>query len=200
MALDTHGNSFIADSLNNQVLKVTPDGTQTTVGTGYFFPESVAVDGQGNVFVADLGNNQIVEVKPDGAQTVFLSGINGSGTGFGFNVAVDSFGDVFVSSIGTDRVLEIRPDGSQIVVGSSFGFNDPAGMAVDSTGDLFIADTHNRQIVEVPAGVNVSVRQVPTAILVSASSSIVNPGEPGNRHTQHNGTDRGLARDYRDIQ
>jgi hypothetical protein len=38
------------------------DGSQTTVGSGLWEPEGVAVDGQGDAFIADTFNNRVVEV------------------------------------------------------------------------------------------------------------------------------------------
>src|SRR5438445_707862 len=47
---------------NDRVVKVKPDGTQTTVGSGLKTPIGVAVDGTGAIFVADTGNNRVVKV------------------------------------------------------------------------------------------------------------------------------------------
>jgi hypothetical protein len=58
----TSGHVYIADTFNNRVVDVAPDGSQTTVGSGLDHPEGVAVDGAGNVFIADTGNGRVVEV------------------------------------------------------------------------------------------------------------------------------------------
>ena len=47
MAVDGSGDVFIADTGNNRVVEVKPDGTQTTVGSGLSYPDGVAVDGVG---------------------------------------------------------------------------------------------------------------------------------------------------------
>ena len=62
LAIDGAGDLFIADPKVSRVLKVTPDGTQSTVGMGLSQPQGVAADGEGNVFIADGNNDQVVEV------------------------------------------------------------------------------------------------------------------------------------------
>lgn len=75
VAVDAAGNIYIADTGNNRVRLVTPDGTITTIaGTGdpgyngasgaalevaLSHPAGLAVDGQGDVWVADTGNNRV---------------------------------------------------------------------------------------------------------------------------------------------
>ena len=82
VAVDSSGSLYIADSFNQRIRKVTPDGTITTVagnGTCCFSgnnvpanqaqlhqPESISVDGAGNLYIADLGNNLIRKVTTSG--------------------------------------------------------------------------------------------------------------------------------------
>ena len=75
LALDPAGNLYIADTGNNEIRMVTPDGIITTVagnGTQGFsgdggpatsaqlnYPVAVAVDASGNLFIVDRQNNRI---------------------------------------------------------------------------------------------------------------------------------------------
>jgi uncharacterized protein (TIGR03437 family) len=79
VAADAFGNLYIADTGNNRVRLVTPDGNIATIaGTGIaayngdsgaalgialYNPAGVAVDSQGNVWVADTGNNRIRQLS-----------------------------------------------------------------------------------------------------------------------------------------
>ena len=79
VAVDASGNLFIADTGNNRIREVSPDGIITTVagngtagysGDGVRPPppsstilQGVAVDASGNLFIADTGNNRIREVS-----------------------------------------------------------------------------------------------------------------------------------------
>jgi DNA-binding CsgD family transcriptional regulator/sugar lactone lactonase YvrE len=79
LAVDAHGNLYIADSANNRIRKVDVGGTISTLaGTGQSGfsgdgggaanaelsdPVAVAVDRSGNLFIADQGNNRIRLVR-----------------------------------------------------------------------------------------------------------------------------------------
>ena len=58
------GNVYVADNGGNRVVKVAPDGSQTTLASGFSNPCGVAVDSAGNVYVADTNNKRVVKVAP----------------------------------------------------------------------------------------------------------------------------------------
>ena len=76
VALDSHGNLFVADYRNHQIRMVSPSGQVTTLaGTGergyadgageqaqFNFPIGLTVDQEGNVFVADKYNQRIRKI------------------------------------------------------------------------------------------------------------------------------------------
>jgi len=77
VAVDTAGNVYVADVINNSIRKITASGIVTTLagttGTAGFadgtstaaqfnYPFDVAVDGAGNVYVADSNNNRIRKI------------------------------------------------------------------------------------------------------------------------------------------
>ena len=83
IAIDANGNLYVADSGNNLVRKITPDGAVTTIagsgsrgandgaGTAASFntPAGIAVDKSGNIYVADENNNLIRKITQAGAVT-----------------------------------------------------------------------------------------------------------------------------------
>jgi hypothetical protein len=148
VAVNAQGDVFIADSYNNRVVKVTPQGQVVTVAgdgvAGYSGdgrlaafaelnePNGVAVDAKGNLYIADSANNVIRRVDAK--------------TGIITTVAGDYAADKADGGLGG-----FSGDGGPA---TSAQLNDPQGVAVDGAGDLFIADTFNNAIREVtPAGV-----------------------------------------------
>jgi serine/threonine protein kinase, bacterial len=127
IAVDGQGNVYVADSGNNLVRKITPDGTVTTLaGSGatgsadgdaanasFGFPMALAADANDNVYVADYYFDLIRKITPNGVVTT----IAGTGT----------FGSA---------------DG----IGTAASFNHPQGIAIDKAGIIYIADTDNYDI------------------------------------------------------
>ncbi len=169
VAVDGYGDLFVADSGNNTVQEVTPDGTILTIGSGFSDPTGVAVDTAGDVFVADSGNNAVKEITSGGTILTIGAGFSDP-TG----VAVDSSGDVFVADSGNHAVKEVTPGGTIVTIGS--GFNDPTGVAVDATGDVFVADFGTRTVSEVKANgtivTNGSGFSDPTGVAVDAAGDV----------------------------
>ena len=130
VAVDGAGNLFIAESGNNRIRKVSPEGVITTMagnGTSGFngdggpatsaqlaFPRTVVVDAAGNLFIAGSGS-RIRKVNREGIITTAA----GNGTS-GFS-----------------------GDGGPA---ASAQFSTATGMAVDAAGNLLIADTQNHRI------------------------------------------------------
>jgi sugar lactone lactonase YvrE len=143
LAVDTHGNLFIADTYNKRVRKVSSEGIITTVvGTG------------ANVFSGDGGLATEAGSVPYGG------------------VAVDSGGNLYFAENPTDfgrstyRVRKVGPDGIITSVagsGSKGGFSGdggpatgavldhPWGLVVDSLGNLFVSDWGNYRVREIDA-------------------------------------------------
>ncbi len=136
VASDASGNLYIADTGNNTLRKVTPDGLVVTLagsagvagsadGVGgaatFNLPIGVATDADGDIYVADYGNDTIRRVTPDGTVTTIAGavGVRGSADGPGSSarfssptgVAVDAQGNVYVADLGNDTIRKITPDG-----------------------------------------------------------------------------------------
>jgi hypothetical protein len=129
LGLDRSNNVYVADSGNNTIRKITPDGVVTTIagkaGFGNFGsddgtnitakfsrPWSVAVDSAFNLYVTDRGNGTIRKITPDTVVTTF-AGLAGAGGGL-----VDG-------------------------VGTNARFSLPTGIAIDKADNLYISDSYN---------------------------------------------------------
>jgi sugar lactone lactonase YvrE len=138
LAVDGAGDLFIADTENNDIREVTPDGNIKVVagnGTeGYRGdggpataaeldnPQDVAVDASGDLFIADTYNNVIREVKPSGTISTFagngtagFAGDNGPATAAELaspdGVAVDALGNVYIADTGNNVIRRVSTSG-----------------------------------------------------------------------------------------
>ena len=147
IALDGAGNMYVADTANNIIRKIMPDGTVTTLaGTAGFpgnrdglgsaarfrNPWSVAVDSFGNVYVADMSNNSIRKITPNGLVSTVagLAGLSGTTDGVAANarfnhpfaLTVDSGGNIYVSDTANNAIRKITPDGAVTTIAGLPGY------------------------------------------------------------------------------
>lgn len=134
VAVDSANNVYVADSYNNRIRKIEPDGRVTTLagngndgyvdGTGteaeFYVPIDIAIDAAGNLFVGDEGNSSIRKITSK--QDVTTLAGNGKFS--------------FADGVGREAI-----------------FNAPGALALDGDGNLYVADYLNNCIRRVtPAG------------------------------------------------
>jgi sugar lactone lactonase YvrE len=158
VAVDSHGNIYVADVGNDRVRKINSLGIISTfAGNGTFGssgdggsaiaaelynPTGVAADLLGNVYIADCSNCRIRRVSPSG----IISTIAGNGTkGFSgdsgaataaemndpFGIAVDISGNIYFSDGDNNRIRFVNTNGiiSTIAGNGSYGFSGDGGPA-----------------------------------------------------------------------
>lgn len=181
VAVDSSGNVYVADKLNNLIRMITSGGVVTTLagsgsqghndatGTSASFnePLGVAVDSFGNVFVADTTNDTIRKITPGGSVSTYAgialsSGNTNSNTvataatfAAPAAVAVDSSGNVYVADTGNNVIRKIAPGTATVggvVTTFATGFDSPEGISCDSSGNVYVADTFNSVIDEITPG------------------------------------------------
>ena len=187
------GGFLIADSGNDRIRRVSPDGTITTVagsnsagfsGDGgpateaqLSFPFGVAATPDGGFLIADSGNDRIRRVSPDGTITTVAgsnsAGFSGDGgpateaqLSFPRGVAATPDGGFLIADTANQRIRRVAPDGTiTTVAGSnSAGFSgdggaateaklsNPIGVSPTPDGGFLIADRANQRIRRVAPG------------------------------------------------
>ena len=148
--VDTAGDVYVADGLNDRVLKLAAgDDTQSELPfVGLNQPWDVATDTAGNVYVADHGNNRVLKL-PTGANA--QTELPFTGLGQPWSVAVDALGNVFVTDATHNRVLKLAAAANTSTVLPSAGLNQPRGLAVDTPGNVYVTDIGNR-VLKLAAG------------------------------------------------
>lgn len=133
LSLDSAGNVYVADTHNDAIRKITPDGTVTTLagnprrrssvdgnGTLASFRglNNMVEDKAGNIYVADTENGTVRRISPKGDVTTFAG-------------KPESRGNV---------------DGR----GSEARFNYPYGIAIDGSDNLYVTDNPDNTFAEWP--------------------------------------------------
>jgi sugar lactone lactonase YvrE len=131
IAIDSAGNLYGTDGLNNRIRKITPAGVVTTFagngtassvdGTGtnaqFNNPYGMTIDSSGTLYVTETESHRIRKITSGGVVTT-LAGTGGFGTanGTGTNaafytpigIAVDSGGILYLAEHGMDRIRKIQ--------------------------------------------------------------------------------------------
>ena len=151
ITIDSAGNLFIADTLDQRIRRVDAvsgiittvagNGTAgfagdklpaTSVNTELNFPDAVAFGAQSNMYIADSLNNRVRVVN----------GTTGIITTFAGNGLAGAIGDGFAAT------------GAEL--------DAPSGLAIDAAGDVYIADTQNNAIRMVTSAANANPEIIST--------------------------------------
>jgi sugar lactone lactonase YvrE len=163
IAVDAHGNVYIADGDNGRIVKETPSGStyiQSTLPTSVLsLPMGVAVDTQGNVYIADLGNDRVLKETPSGTrytESTVVDHLLKTPVG----VAVDAMGNVYVLGYTEGGYAEDyivlketpSPGGYTTSIVSFSPIQNPYGMAVDASGNIYIASPGGNRLEKLAQG------------------------------------------------
>jgi uncharacterized protein (TIGR03437 family) len=132
VAVDAQFNVYIADTLNNRIRKITPQGVITTIactgapgdGSGdggpatqaaCLRPNGITVDAAGNVYFSDVANSTVRKI-----------GLNG-----------------MISRVAGGAPTSFLGDGGPATAAA---LSNPGGLAFDASGNLYIADSEHNSV------------------------------------------------------
>ncbi len=171
IAIDSKGNMYVADPVNNRVQLWKPGelvGTTIVGGNGaganpnqLNYPTGVFVDPFNNIYVVDQNNQRVQYFESGSTVGKTVAGGNGAGSSdfqlnFPSSVIVDGSGNIFVSDAGNHRVQKWSANGKTVstvagngqVGDSSYNLNNPQGLFIDRNGYLYVADAGNHRVMQ----------------------------------------------------
>lgn len=174
LAVDGNG-LYIAETGNNRVRKVSPDGVISTVVGGSDVelagPYGLTLDSKGNLYIADHNSNYIRKLASDGTLSIVAGtgsrGFSGDGGPAAaaqlrspYGVAVDAADNLYIADTGNNRIRKVTADGMITTVAGNGGerslgdggsatdaqFSNPWDVAVDADGNVYVSDESANRI------------------------------------------------------
>lgn len=146
---DAGGNAYVADTFNNTIRMISPQGQVTTLAGSagqlgdangpaaaarFRAPSGMAIDSSGNLFVSEPGMNRIRRIDTNGTVSTWAAGLD-----LPRGLAAKPDGTLFVADQGTGQVLGFQADGTPFAAPVAVGI-DAYALALDSHGVLYAVD------------------------------------------------------------
>ena len=155
VAVGVNDRIYVADSLNNRVQILTPDGSHLDT-IPITNPRAVYVDNDGRLFISY--NEDAVKVLDSDLNEVATLGGNGQGAGNDQfqdprHVAVDGSGNIYVVDNLNNRIQVFNSNfeyvatiGTGAAQHDNTGFSGPKDIEIGADGTMYISDVHNHRI------------------------------------------------------
>lgn len=174
VAVDLKGNVYVADSYNDRIRMIAPDGMVSTLAGGaapgfadgpgalasFDTPTALAIDLQGNLFIADSGNGAVRKLDPAGVVSTLAQTDPEADKPLmrrPVALALSADGYLYIGDMSRGRILQLSPAGElrgltgvevDIAIGDAASprFGRLAGLALDRDGALYATDAARRML------------------------------------------------------
>ena len=201
IAVDTGGNIYVSDGLNNAIRKITPSGLVSTI-TGsnlggatdvdgalavarFAYVWGLALDSKNNIYVTDYDNRKVRKIKATSVSTLAGNGTIGSTDGNGkqatfkaiTGIALDQLDNVYVTDLYNNNIRKITPTGLVTTLAGksgTFGAVDGIGTNASFSGPRgIVVDTAGN--VFVADQLNNKIRKItPAGVVTTFAGSGLN--------------------------
>jgi hypothetical protein len=215
VVVDSAGNIYVADTLNDTIRKITPANAVTTLaglagnagsadGTGatarFNLPSGIAIDDADKLLVADTANNTIRAITTAAAVSTpsGLAGTAGAADGSGaaahfsnpYGLATDSSGNVYIADMANNTIRMMTPAGVVTTIAGTAGVTgstDATGAAASFNGPRDVATDGAGNLYVADTG-NLTVRKITSGGVVTTLA-----GTAGSSITVGSGDGTGSA-------
>lgn len=155
LVFDSFENLYVADSNNQKIRKITPDGVVSTfAGSGnvgavngtalessFKLPSGIGIDKSNNLYIADTYNRLIRKITPEGmvstlAGTGQIGSVDGNAENASFdlpiNIVIDMSGNVIVADLANNKIRKISPEGIVSTIAGTGEWGSTDGPALNS--------------------------------------------------------------------
>ena len=139
LVTDNNGNLYIADSSNQQILKVSSSNRATSVfatGPSFSNPTGLALDAFGNLFVSNYawtGGTTILKINSSGNVITFANVSGGGSLGY-----KQSTGDLYLGVYYNSQINSIDTNGNVSLFKSGSGTGYANTLTFDNLGNLYV--------------------------------------------------------------
>ncbi|WP_126967299.1 NHL repeat-containing protein [Xanthomonas arboricola] len=165
VAVDTQGRVYVADTYNDRIRVIAPDGQVSTLAGGalpgmadgvgdqarFDTPTDLKVDAHGVVWVADMRNDAIRRIAPDGSVSTLIGGDPADLSPLlhrPMTIALTHDGVLYVGDA-SGRVLQVTRAGHVVTMSGEDvmqRMSRPAGIAVDAQGAVYVSDAGSARV------------------------------------------------------
>lgn len=163
VAVDTHGNVYVADAYNHQIRTVNASGVVTTLassvtsgigsGTQFGILGGIAIDdADANLYATDYTSGSVYKISLPGGVVTLVAPAGTLNNPYG--LALDSSGNIYVADSGNFVIRKITQGGTVSTLAGSLGnagivngmgtaaqFAYPVGVALDGSGNIYVTDS-----------------------------------------------------------